>query len=177
MRKHPISPLRDIPISVSLFTTAFGLPNTPHSWLSRHLWICDCHHGDFRLHRLFRPHCSISICRERSSPEAPILHRENPRCHSSSNKLTIGNLFPIRANGSNYERNELGLRFIIVLTSNWLIFFSCLGMVCKPSLECVPLMIRLIIFVPGVILIPIKTIIQFLRLWLPILTPTNPIAD
>ena len=127
MRKTPYqSPLRDIPISVSLFTMVFGLPHTPHSWLSRHLRICDCHCGNFRLHRLFRPHCSISIRRKRSFPESPILRRKNPRCPSSSNMLMIGDLFPKWANGSIYDRNKLGLQLIIVLTSNWLTFSRAL---------------------------------------------------
>ncbi len=119
MRKIPYrSHSRDVPISVSLFTAAFVLPHIPHSRLSRQFRICDCHRGDFQLHCLFCPHCSISSCRECSFLESPILYRKNPRCHFSSNELTIGDLFPIRANGSIYKRNKLGSWSIISLTSN-----------------------------------------------------------
>ncbi len=121
MRKIPYrSHSCDIPISVSLFTTAFFLPHIPHSRPGRQFRIFDCHRRDFQLHCLFCPNCSISSCCERSFPEPPILHRKIPRCPSSSNEPTIGNLFPIRANGSIYKRNKLGSRLIIALTSDWL---------------------------------------------------------
>ena len=120
MRKTPYqSPLRNIPISVSLFKTVFGLPNTPHSRLSHHLRICNCRCGNFRFHRLFRPYCSISICRKCSFPELPILRKKNPRCPSSPNELMIIDLFFfIRANGSIYKGNKIGSQSIITLTSN-----------------------------------------------------------
>jgi hypothetical protein len=41
-------------------------------------------------------------------------------------ELRIGDHFPKQENGPIYERNELGLRLIIALTSNWLKFSSAL---------------------------------------------------
>ena len=94
MRNIPYqSNSRDKPRSFPLFTKTLVLPHISHSRLSRQFRFCDCHRGDFRLHCLFRPHCSIYRCFECSLPESPILHRKNSRCPSSPNELTISNLF------------------------------------------------------------------------------------
>ena len=88
-RAHP----SDIPVSFYLFTTTLALPHIPHSRLSRQFRSCYRHRGDFRLHCPFHPHCSNYRCFECSLSESPILHWKNPRCPSSSNELTIIDLF------------------------------------------------------------------------------------
>jgi hypothetical protein len=50
-------------------------------------------------------------------------------------------------------------------------------MVCQPASKCVPLMVRLKILGPSIIVIPLEMLERVLLLGLPILTPTNPIAD
>ena len=93
MRKIPYrSHSRDIPRSFPLFTMTLVLPHIPHSQLSCQFRVCDRQHGNFWLHCLFRPHCSIYSCFKCSLPESPILHRKKPRCHSSPNELMISNL-------------------------------------------------------------------------------------
>jgi hypothetical protein len=129
MRKIPYqSHSRKMPISVPLFTTTLVLPHIPQSWLSRQFRICDCHCGNFQLHCLFYPHCSISSCIGRSLPESPILHRKNPRCPSSPNKLTIGNLFSHTSKWVNLQEKQNWITINHSTHLELIETLTCLGM-------------------------------------------------
>ena len=50
-------------------------------------------------------------------------------------------------------------------------------MVLQPATKCIPLVVRLVILNPSIIVIPLETSEWVLLLTLPFKTPTNPIAD
>ena len=98
--KYPVVYL-PIQIAPSLVTTVHAPPWKilcrsiifPHNHII-FIVVPGCHCGNSWFHRRFRPYCSAPIPRKNPFPQAPIVHRENPRRPSISKELTVGDLFP-----------------------------------------------------------------------------------